>query len=153
MTDQMIITRAIEISASADDVAAWITDFHRWQSWSPWEGLDENLSRTYSGPGRGVGTHYAWSGNRKAGQGTMEITAVEPSRILIDLTFLKPFKSASTTTFELTPSADSVAVSWSVASPKTLGMRIAGIFMNFEKSVGGDLERGLAMLKKSAENV
>ena len=100
MTDYQVITRELEIAATPTEIAAWISDFRRWVTWSPWEELDPNLSRTYSGPESGIGAHYAWSGNKKAGQGTMEITAVEPNAIKIDLTFLKPFKSASKTEFE-----------------------------------------------------
>ena len=40
---------------------------------------------------------------------------------------------------------------WQVLTPKSLATRIFGIFMNFDKMVGGDLERGLAKLKTVAE--
>lgn len=152
MTEYQIITRELEINAAPEQIAGWIVDFHKWVSWSPWEEVDPNLSRTYSGPPSGIGTHYAWSGNKKAGQGTMEITAVDPTSIKIDLTFLKPFKSASRTQFEFKPATDGTTVIWQVHTPKTLGMRIAGIFINFEKQVGADLEKGLAKLKVAVEN-
>ena len=42
-------------------------------------------------------------------------------------------------------------VVWQVLTPKSLATRIFGIFMNFDKMVGGDLERGLAKLKTVAE--
>ena len=37
--------------------------------------------------------HYAWSGNKKAGGGSMEITGSSAEGIVIALEFLKPFKS------------------------------------------------------------
>ena len=53
-----------------------IVDFRRWPAWSPWEDVDPDLRRTYSGPDSGVGAAYAWEGNRKAGKGRMEIVDV-----------------------------------------------------------------------------
>jgi hypothetical protein len=47
-----------------------IVDFRRWQAWSPWEELDPNLWRDYSGAESGVGAIYEWAGNRKAGSGS-----------------------------------------------------------------------------------
>ena len=54
---------------AAERVHALVNDFHEWQQWSPWEDLDPQMRRTYSGPDAGVGAAYAWEGNRKAGQG------------------------------------------------------------------------------------
>ena len=76
---------------------ALINDFHEWTAWSPWEGLDPDLQRTYSGPDAGVGAHYAWQGNRKAGEGTMEITGSAPDRI-DDRAARSSSRSASTPT-------------------------------------------------------
>ncbi|HAM21275.1 MAG TPA: transcriptional regulator [Actinobacteria bacterium] len=147
MTDYTVISRELTLPASADAISAWIVDFHKWVSWSPWEDIDPNLQRTYSGPPSGVGTAYEWSGNRKAGAGKMTITSVAPEEIKLDLDFTKPFKSASKTTFTLAAGADGTTVVWQVFTPKSLMTRIFGIFMNFDKMVGADLERGLAKLK------
>ena len=65
--------------------------------WSPWEDLDPDQQRTFSGAESGTGAAYAWSGNRKAGQGNMKITgtpAAEQGRHRLD--FEKPFKSSNT---------------------------------------------------------
>ena len=40
------------------------------------------LQRDYTGPDRGVGAHYAWSGNRKAGTGNMEIVESTVPRVI-----------------------------------------------------------------------
>jgi len=37
---------------------AEIVDFHRWTAWSPWEDLDPDLQRSYSGPDAGTGSVY-----------------------------------------------------------------------------------------------
>lgn len=146
MTDYLVITRSKSIKATPDAIAPHIADFHNWVDWSPWEGLDPELKRTYSGSDNGVGASYTWDGNRKAGAGNMEITSVKPDAIAIDLTFSRPFKSASKTDFEFKADGDSTVVTWTVRNPKSFMMRVMGIFMNFDKTVGTDLDKGLAQL-------
>src|SRR4051794_33134823 len=70
------LSRSTSIQAPVGTLHALVDDFHEWVAWSPWEGVDPDLQRTYTGPERGVGAAYAWTGNRKAGQGSMEITGV-----------------------------------------------------------------------------
>src|SRR3954453_6095355 len=64
------VTRQTTIAASPERLHELIDDFHRWREWSPWEDMDPDLAREYSGAGSGVGARYAWQGNRKAGKGT-----------------------------------------------------------------------------------
>ena len=145
------VERETNISASRAAVYALLSDFHRWREWSPWEDLDPELSRTYSGPDAGAGAVYEWSGNRKAGAGRMEITdAVEPSKVQIALQFLKPFKSSNTTTFELVERDGDTHVTWRMVGPKTFMTRVMGIFTSMDKVVGKDFEKGLDRLKVAA---
>ena len=72
--DTYTVTREADIDASPERVRAALVDFKQWRQWSPWEGLDPDLERTYGGSDKGVGATYDWSGNRKAGEGRMEIT-------------------------------------------------------------------------------
>ncbi|MBV9948366.1 MAG: SRPBCC family protein [Myxococcales bacterium] len=62
-------TRSIPIAAPPAAVHALVADLHAWTQWSPWEGLDADLKRTYSGSGKGVGARYAWVG-KKSGEGS-----------------------------------------------------------------------------------
>ena len=63
------MSRSIHVQAAPARIHALLDDFHQWQRWSPWEGLDPDLHREYSGPAAGVGSTYHWSGNKKAGEG------------------------------------------------------------------------------------
>lgn len=151
MTDYIVVQRSQAIAAPAATISALIADFHKWVGWSPWEEIDPDLTRTYSGPESGVGTKYEWSGNKKAGAGSMEITAVSDAKIDLDLTFTRPFKSQSLTKFSLASEGDSTVVAWQVLTPKSFMLTILGPFIKLEKNVGGDLEKGLAKLKALAE--
>jgi hypothetical protein len=151
-TDTYVVERSVTVEASPERIYAQIADFHNWTNWSPWEGLDPDLQRTYSGAGSAAGAIYAWSGNRKAGQGRMEITDVtEYSRVRIDLAFEKPFKSRSETLFTIRPEGTGSHVTWSMTGKKTLLTKVMGVFTSMDKVVGPDFERGLSGLKATTE--
>lgn len=152
MADTYTVERIATIKSPAAAIYAQIADFRKWTGWSPWDDLDPDMERTYSGADSGTGAAYFWSGNRKAGEGRMEITeAVEPSRVRIALDFLKPFKSKSTTTFDLIPEGEATQVTWTMTGPMTLMTRVMGIFKSMDKMIGPDFERGLERLKAVAE--
>lgn len=146
------VERSTSIKAPAGSVYARIVDFRNWMDWSPWEGLDPDQSRTYSGAESGQGSTYAWSGNRRVGEGRMEIIeAVEPSRVKVALDFLKPFKSSSVTAFDLEPDGETTRVTWTMTGAKTLMLRVMGLFRSMDEMVGPDFEKGLAQLKTVSE--
>ncbi|MFW0785331.1 SRPBCC family protein [Gordonia sp. CPCC 206044] len=146
------VTRAETISAPAERIFPLIVDFHEWMQWSPWEGLDADLDRDYSGAERGVGARYAWSGNRKAGKGSMEIIeATEPTRVAVEVAFDKPMKSTSTSVFTLAPRGAQTEVTWTMTGPHSLFSRVTSRFGLFDKILGKDFEKGLAALKSTAE--
>ncbi|CAN7488608.1 SRPBCC family protein [Knoellia sp. LjRoot47] len=146
------LTRSTTIAASPATVHALIDDFHRWEAWSPWEDVDPDMRRAYSGSDDGVGARYEWKGNRKAGQGSMEITHSSPERIGIDLHFLKPFKADNQIEFVLTPSGGGTAVDWTMRGNNTGLTALFTRIVPTEKLVGKDFDKGLAQLKRVAES-
>jgi hypothetical protein len=148
MANTYTVERSTSIKAPVASVNSHIVDFHNWTDWSLWEGLDPDRSRTYSGADSGLGAKYAWSGNRRVGEGRMEIIeAVEPSRVEVALDFLKPFQSSSVTAFDLQPEGETTRVTWTITSM----LRLMGIFRSMDKMIGPDFEKGLAQLKTVAE--
>jgi len=151
--DTYTVERSTTIAAPAGRVFDQIADFRSWTSWSPWEDLDPALRREYSGAELGTGAVYTWSGNRKAGEGRMEIVnAVDPERVDIDLQFVKPFKSRSDTSFVLTSEGeDSTRVLWTMTGRKTFMTKVMGVFSSMDKMIGPDFEKGLDRLKQVSE--
>ncbi len=152
MTDTYTVRRSTTIDAPPERVYAHIVDLRRWSAWSPWDAMDPGMSKEYSGPESGPGATYAWSGNRKVGQGSMEITNVtEPSTVEIALEFVKPFRASNTTVLSLEPEADGTKVTWAMSGNKTLATRVMGVFKSMDSMVGPDFERGLGSLKAVVE--
>ena len=146
------LSRTTRIQAEAARVHALVDDFREWQKWSPWEGLDPDLNREYTGPDHGVGSTYHWSGNKKAGEGEMRITGSTPSQVVVALEFLKPFKATNVTTFTLTPAGDATDLTWTMVGNRNAIMSVLGK-LYFDKTIAADFERGLASLKQEAEQV
>ena len=153
MSDTFRITRSTIVDAPPTAVLPYLVDFHQWVHWSPWEGVDRDMTRDYSGADHGVGATYAWSGNKKAGRGAMEITRVdEPREVEVHLEFEKPMKTTNTVTFELVPQGRATRVSWTMVGPQSLFSRIAGLFGIFDRLLGKDFEKGLTRLKAVSES-
>lgn len=144
------LSRSIHVDAAPSRVHALVDDFRQWQAWSPWEDVDPALRRTYSGPGRGVGSRYEWSGNNKAGRGSMEITDSDPTKVVLDLRFLKPFKARYGNRFDVTPAGEGTDVTWTMGGERNLAMALAGRLF-FDRAIGKDFEKGLGRLKAAAE--
>lgn len=150
MADTYTVERSRTVQAPPERVRALLEDFHAWPSWSPWEGVDPDMTRSYGGPTRGSGATYAWSGNRKAGRGRMELVSVTDERIEVALHFDKPFRSDNDIEFLLEPGKDGTRVTWRMTGPRPLMMRLAGPLMNMDKLVGKDFDRGLDQLAATA---
>ena len=152
MPDAFRIQRTGTMNAPPEKVFPLINDFHNWTSWSPWEKLDPALKRTYSGAASGKGSVYEWEGNKKVGQGRMEITeSVPSSKIIIKLDFIKPFSANNMTEFLVDGQGGSTNVSWTMTGKRPFMFKVMSIFMDFDKMVGKDFEAGLANMKAIAE--
>jgi hypothetical protein len=147
------VERSATIGAAPEAVFPLVDDFHEWAKWSPWDSRDPQMKKTYTGPESGVGAVYHWSGNDKVGEGQMTLTeALPPSRIGIDLAFIKPFEGHSKTAFTLAPDGAGTRVTWAMDTEEKFVGKVMGVFMNMDKMVGPDFEAGLANLKRVAES-
>jgi uncharacterized protein YndB with AHSA1/START domain len=150
--DTFRTSRSAVIDAPPERIFPLIDDFARWREWSPWERLDPDLRRTYSGPASGRGAGYAWEGSKKVGQGSMEITtSTPPSRLVVRLDFIKPFEAHNVAEFTLEPEGAGTRVVWAMHGPRPFIMKMMGVFMNMDEMVGKDFSAGLANLKSLAE--
>ena len=151
--DSFRIERSASIKAPPDKVFAQINDFHRWTAWSPWEKLDPQLKRSYTGAERGKGAAYAWEGDSKVGAGRMEVMeSAAPSKIVIKLDFIKPFEGHNTAEFTLLPDSGGTRVTLAMLGPSPYLSKVMGMFFSMDSMIGGYFEQGLANLKAISES-
>jgi hypothetical protein len=86
------------------------------------------------------------------GEGRMTITESRPSDLIrIKLEFFQPFAGTSIAEFTFKPGGNQTAVTWSMAGENNFMAKAIHLFMNMEKMIGGQFEKGLAQMKSVAE--
>ncbi|PYN89319.1 MAG: polyketide cyclase [Candidatus Rokuibacteriota bacterium] len=146
------IERSATIAAPAPAVFAQVNDFHNWEAWSPWAKLDPTAKSSFAGAPAGQGAAFSWAGNSKVGEGRMTITESRPSELVrIKLEFLKPFEATNTAEFTFRPDGERTAVTWSMYGHNNFIGRAVSLFVNMERTLGGEFEKGLASMKAVAE--
>ena len=146
------VVRSATISAPAPALFAQVNDFHKWEAWNPWGKLDPTMKQTYEGAPAGTGAIYTWSGNDEVGEGRMTITESRPSDLIrIKLEFFKPFAATNTAEFTFKPEGNQTAVTWSMTGNNNFMAKAVHLFMNMDKMVGGQFEKGLAQMRSVVE--
>ena len=152
-SDTFRVERSMTIDAAPEKIFPLVNDFRAWRQWSPWENIDPNLKRNYSGAESGVGAAYAWEGNNQIGSGRMEILKSTPSsQIIIQLDFIKPFAARNTAEFNFQQKGSATEVVWTMDGSNSYMHKVMGLFFNMDKMVGSSFETGLMDLKAIAEN-
>jgi uncharacterized protein YndB with AHSA1/START domain len=150
--DEFKICRSTTISAPPEKVFPQVNDFHQWEAWSPWAKRDPACKYSYESSAAGTGAIFSWAGNKKVGKGRMTILESRPSGLIrIKLEFFKPFKATNTAEFTFQPEGNQTLVTWSMSGKNNFMGKVFGLFVNCDKMVGSDFEKGLAAMKPLAE--
>ena len=146
------VERSATMAAPPAAVFAQVNDFHKWDAWSPWAKIDPAAKVTFDGPASGVGASFAWDGNDDVGAGKMTILESRPPEaIKIKLEFLKPFESTCTTDFAFRADGDKTTVTWSMDGENNFVGKAFCMFMDMDKMIGADYEKGLASIRGIVE--
>ena len=146
------VTRSATMSAPPAAVFAQVIDFHKWEAWNPWGKIDPAMKQTYEGAPAGTGAIYTWIGNNKVGEGRMTIIDSRPNDLIrIKMEFFKPFAATNTAEFSFKPEGNHTTVTWSMFGEKNFMAKAIHLFMNMDKMIGGQFEKGLTEMKSIVE--
>lgn len=146
------IERSSIVVAPPAAVFAEVNDFHKWEAWSPWAKLDPEAKTTFEGPAAGEGAVFHWAGNSEVGEGRMTVLESKPDeRIRIRIDFEKPWQGSNTAEFTFKPDGPRTVVTWAMFGEQGFLEKAVCVFMNPDKMVGGQFEKGLANLKALVE--
>ena len=148
------VERKVVIKASAEKIFPYLEDPKKTLEWSPWEKKDPNSKKTFSGAAKGVGAVYEWSGNREIGSGRLEIKEVVASKkVVMDLHFLTPMEGSSVATYTVASAAGSgeSEVAWSIEGPMPFLSKLVSVFMDCDKMIATEFDKGLGELKAVVE--
>jgi len=146
------VERRIDIAATPSRVFAEIDDLRAWRRWSPWqESAYPGLTFRYGGAPRGAGAEVSWD-SEATGDGKLRIERSDPPRELAFTMSFQRGRIRAEDVLILAPlPAGGTRVTWSDRG--TLGRTLLGRLSLpvIEKSMGRDLERGLAQLAAVVE--
>lgn len=146
------VTRAMTMAASPAVIFAHVNELKKWAAWNPWEKIDPNMKLTYAGPESGAGASYSWVGNKDVGEGKMTITASRPNEsVQLKLEFFKPMAGVSDAELTFKAQGNETEVTWTMTGDNNFIGKAFCLFMNMDKMIGGQFEKGLTDLKAIAE--
>lgn len=148
------VERSVSINAPADVIYAELEDLRKWAAWSPWDKIDPNVKKNFSGPEHGVGASYTWEGNREVGKGKLTISSAEPAKhIVYKLEFIEPMASVAEADMKIAQAGERAnKLTWGMDGDNNFVGKMFGVFMDMDKMIGSDFERGLTNLKGIAES-
>lgn len=146
------VSRGVVIDAPASFVFNHVASLKAADAWSPWGDKDPNQTVTYEGEDGAVGSTQHWSGNDDVGEGIQTITAVDPNRrVDTHLKFIRPWESESDAYITLDSTEAGTRVTWGFKGTTPFPWNVMGLFMNMDKMLGGEFEKGLSRLKEQVD--
>lgn len=149
--DTFRVQRAMTINAPADKLVGILTDLRRGAEWSPYEKKDPAMKKTFSGPANGPGAKLAWDGNSDVGAGSLTVADVTPSKVTLNLAMTRPMNANNVVEYTFAPQGNTTTMTWAMHGPMPLISKVICVFLNFDRMIGADMERGLKDLKTLAE--
>lgn len=145
------IHREIIINAPKQKVYDYLKHLKNQDNFNKWVMTDPSMKRDFKGTDGTVGFIYGWNGNKKAGEGELEITALEEGkRIETEIRFIRPFAGLSHASTVITAvSADQTKIVWGNKSFMKYPLNL--MLSMIEKMLAKDMDISLQNLKNILE--
>jgi carbon monoxide dehydrogenase subunit G len=141
------------INAPAEKIFPYLSNFRLGGQWSPYEKIDPNMKKTFSGQDGQVGSVMEFEGNSEAGSGKLELMEVKPNEMVqIKLTMTKPFYAENTIIYQLIPEGSGTRFSWSMSGDGGFLGKLIGVLIDCEKMVTDQFVTGINNLKTLIES-
>ena len=149
------VSRSVEINKSQSDVYEYVSSLENQREYGVWHKKDPKIKIKTSGIDGMVGFISSWDSNvEDVGAGEQEITKmVYDKRIETEIRFQRPMEATSQASIELSAnSSNSCTVVWKMEGESPYPFNIFALFMDMDKEIGPDLEKGLKNLKSILES-
>lgn len=146
------LERSIRINASREKIFPYLLYFEKRDQWSPWMEMDPDVETELEGEDGTLNAVWRWQGNKKVGKGEQRNTdIVKNESVETVVKFEEPWQSVADTYLRMEDAGEDTLVKWGFSSKMSFPFSIMGLFMNFDKAVGKDYEKGLNKLKNLVE--
>lgn len=140
------------LNASVDKIFPYLSTFEGGHKWSPYERMDPHMKIKIIGPDGQPGTVMEFDGNRDAGSGKLEFLKIHANTGAdLKLTMVKPFPAENYIEYRLTPEGAGTRFTWSMSGNNGFLGKMMVVFIDCEKLIGGQMEKGIQNLKEVVE--
>lgn len=147
------VERSIDVNASTDLVKTKLADYHFFfEQWSPWTEKDPGMKTTYIGEAGKEGHSITWESDKKeVGHGTMTYKGMHNDTVVHNLYFEGQGDSKG---YQIVVANGAGSkVTWGMESDFPFIFRAIMLFMDMDKMIGADFEKGLGKLKTAMESI
>lgn len=141
------------IKASPEKIFPYLSQFKLGEKWSPYEKVDPNMKKTFSGVDGQVGSVMEFDGNAEAGSGKLEMLKIVPQSLVeIKLTMIKPFYGENLIEYSLIPESEGTRFTWTMSGDGGFMSKLISVFIDCEKMIGDQFMTGIQNLKTVVES-
>ncbi len=151
MRKQYSIQREIIIDAPLQTVFDYLKQLKNQDYFNKWVMVDPDMKKDFTGTDGTIGFIYGWNGNKKAGEGEQEITAMEDGRFInTEVRFKRPFPGIAYANYVTAYiSEKQTKIIWSNTSAMKYPMNI--MVSMIENMLAKDMDTSLHTLKEILE--
>ena len=150
------IKRKINISKRNSEIFNYVKNLRNLENYAVWQKKDPNIIQTYSGIDGEVGSKYTWtSENKEVGNGEQEVIAIDNNnRVDFGVRFKDPIEmeAQSYMITSANESGNSTNVTWGFKGESAYPWNFFLLFIDMDKQLGPDLQKGLENLKGIMES-
>ncbi len=147
---QVRVERSVLVPAPTAVVFDRVGTLAGLRSWGPWQDLDKDPIQGIQGVDGAVGSVWSWSGDT-LGDGRQEVLSVKAGKeFRTRITFSRPRRSSYESIYAVEARGDSTRVLWTITGENDFTGRLVGVFVDVERMVGPDMDRGLVRLSQLA---
>lgn len=141
------------INADVELIYPYLNSLKLGSEWSPYEKIDPQMKKTYSGPDSGIGSAMDFSGNNEVGEGHLEIKKeMSNSLVELKLEMSRPIHAENIIEYRLTTENGATRFTWAMSGEANFMSKLVGIFVDCEKMVGDQFTLGIQNLKSIIES-
>lgn len=152
LPSEYVVQRSVIIKQPVAFSFEKIAKFSNWSQWSPWYPLDTNTKYVFTGGDGKVGSKMSWESD-KVGSGYITLNKLDDGKkIVFSLVFIKPFAMESIFYFTFLSGHNYSKVTWVDKGKLSYPLgRIMGLFVNMDKMMGPDFDKGFNNIKNIVE--
>lgn len=149
--DYFSITRSGVIEAPPEKVYPYISQFKLCAEWSPFDTPEMKMKKSFTGDDGTEGAKMAFESDTQ-GSGELTILKLIPNQKAdFNLHMVKPFEAENLIEYSLAPEGVGTKFTWTMSGKMNFLAKAFSLFMDCEKMMGPEFEKGIASLKRLVE--